>query len=294
MKCNKEFSTGTNLTRHMVSHDGNKPYVCTICGNAFTQNGSLKSHMVRFITDIRMILPMNFDLDFPPNSLYTPESVRSRARCVRKLSHRASRSHFTCEDVSHWPFIHFVYCPKLYLQPNYSSMQTLAKNHISVSNAACSFAKKTDWSVTKMPNIQIRRSLHIHAKYAVKYYNRNIHWNSTWASTRQNGSHSNVIYAAKSCTRRKRWARIECITIDLIFSLLQRVHLPSFCLAFSEQAPSWARTRWIQMWHLRCPNAIEISTLHASNHGSSIISVSRQTNINHLFPLFLIHVFSFW
>lgn len=45
-KCNKEFSTGTNLTRHMISHDGYKPYVCTICGNAFTQNGSLKSHMV--------------------------------------------------------------------------------------------------------------------------------------------------------------------------------------------------------------------------------------------------------
>lgn len=194
----------------MVSHDGNKPYVCTICGNAFTQNGSLKSHMVRFISEIRMILPINFNFDFPPNSLSTLESVRSRARCARKLSHRASRLHFTCEDVSHLPFIHFVHCLNLYLQPNYSSTQTLERNHINVSNAACSFARKTDWSVTKMQNIQTRRSLHIHAKFAVKYYNRNIHWNSTWASTRQNESHWNVIYAAKSCTRRKRWALIKC------------------------------------------------------------------------------------
>lgn len=47
MKCNKDFSTRTNLTRHLLTHDGQKPYTCNICGNKFTQNGSLKSHMVR-------------------------------------------------------------------------------------------------------------------------------------------------------------------------------------------------------------------------------------------------------
>lgn len=44
--CHKTFSTRTNLTRHKITHEGRKPYVCNICGNAFTQNGSLKSHMV--------------------------------------------------------------------------------------------------------------------------------------------------------------------------------------------------------------------------------------------------------
>lgn len=45
-KCDKTFSTRTNLTRHMITHEGRKPYICNSCGNSFTQNGSLKSHMV--------------------------------------------------------------------------------------------------------------------------------------------------------------------------------------------------------------------------------------------------------
>lgn len=46
IKCNKDFSTRTNLTRHLLTHDGQKPYTCNICDGKFTQNGSLKSHMV--------------------------------------------------------------------------------------------------------------------------------------------------------------------------------------------------------------------------------------------------------
>lgn len=44
--CDKTFSTRTNLTRHKITHEGRKPYICNVCGNSFTQNGSLKSHMV--------------------------------------------------------------------------------------------------------------------------------------------------------------------------------------------------------------------------------------------------------
>lgn len=45
IKCQKIFSTRTNLIRHIQSHDGNKPYVCEICNKGFTQSGSLKQHM---------------------------------------------------------------------------------------------------------------------------------------------------------------------------------------------------------------------------------------------------------
>lgn len=45
VKCNKDFSSKTNLIRHMQTHDGVKPFQCNVCGNSFTQNGSLKQHM---------------------------------------------------------------------------------------------------------------------------------------------------------------------------------------------------------------------------------------------------------
>lgn len=44
-QCNKDFSTRTNLLRHIHTHDGSKPYKCTECSSSFTQNGSLKQHM---------------------------------------------------------------------------------------------------------------------------------------------------------------------------------------------------------------------------------------------------------
>lgn len=44
-KCVRNFSTRTNLIRHIQSHDGYKAYVCQICNKGFTQSGSLKQHM---------------------------------------------------------------------------------------------------------------------------------------------------------------------------------------------------------------------------------------------------------
>lgn len=44
-KCNRDFSTKTNLNRHMQSHEGNKPFSCTECRKSFTQKSTLKQHM---------------------------------------------------------------------------------------------------------------------------------------------------------------------------------------------------------------------------------------------------------
>lgn len=46
VKCNRDFSTKTNLTRHMVTHEGVRPYQCLVCDKSFSQNGSLKQHMM--------------------------------------------------------------------------------------------------------------------------------------------------------------------------------------------------------------------------------------------------------
>lgn len=44
-KCNRDFSTKTNLNRHMHSHDGNRPFSCAECSKSFTQKSTLKQHM---------------------------------------------------------------------------------------------------------------------------------------------------------------------------------------------------------------------------------------------------------
>ncbi|KAL9695612.1 hypothetical protein quinque_014897 [Culex quinquefasciatus] len=45
-QCSKIFSTRTNLNRHLLTHDGNKPYTCLLCHKGFTQSGSLKQHLL--------------------------------------------------------------------------------------------------------------------------------------------------------------------------------------------------------------------------------------------------------
>uniref|UniRef100_A0A1I8M2W6 Uncharacterized protein n=1 Tax=Musca domestica TaxID=7370 RepID=A0A1I8M2W6_MUSDO len=44
-QCDRDFSTKTNLNRHMQSHEGKKPHVCPHCSKSFTQKSTLKQHI---------------------------------------------------------------------------------------------------------------------------------------------------------------------------------------------------------------------------------------------------------
>lgn len=47
--CGKGFSQSTNLRQHMMRHSKTKPHKCTVCNNTFVSKGELSAHMRKFV-----------------------------------------------------------------------------------------------------------------------------------------------------------------------------------------------------------------------------------------------------
>ncbi|KAH8744490.1 hypothetical protein F5883DRAFT_476278 [Diaporthe sp. PMI_573] len=43
-QCTKTYVAAKHLNRHMITHTGERPHVCTVCGRAFARRDSLKRH----------------------------------------------------------------------------------------------------------------------------------------------------------------------------------------------------------------------------------------------------------
>ncbi|GFW20575.1 b lymphocyte-induced maturation protein 1 homolog [Trichonephila clavipes] len=44
--CNKGFIEKKNLTTHMLKHTGERPHKCQLCSKSFMRKDALKSHMI--------------------------------------------------------------------------------------------------------------------------------------------------------------------------------------------------------------------------------------------------------
>ncbi|CAB3360324.1 Hypothetical predicted protein [Cloeon dipterum] len=56
--CNKRFGWSTDLKRHILTHTGERPFQCQLCGATFTRNFLLQKHMQKLHLNNQCVVPV--------------------------------------------------------------------------------------------------------------------------------------------------------------------------------------------------------------------------------------------
>ncbi|XP_059484767.1 zinc finger and BTB domain-containing protein 49-like [Neocloeon triangulifer] len=87
--CNKRFGWSTDLKRHILTHTGERPFQCQLCGATFTRNFLLQKHVIKLHSNNQCVVPVApTEPKKPPTSpgvlAVSPEPPSGAATEVRK------------------------------------------------------------------------------------------------------------------------------------------------------------------------------------------------------------------
>jgi len=92
--CNKRFGWSTDLKRHILTHTGERPFQCQLCGATFTRNFLLQKHVLKLHSNNQCVVPVATPSEpkKPPTSpgllAVSPEPPSGAATEVRRPDHK--------------------------------------------------------------------------------------------------------------------------------------------------------------------------------------------------------------
>lgn len=135
--CNKPFEASADLTRHILTHTGEKPWDCQICGKKFNQQNHLKTHHEKLHSKITDFVctkgcPKTF---FPTQATLTRHYTEDHGIVVRKEDHRIVVRKYVCTVNN---------CGKTYSQSSHLKKHIQAGKHNPCSFEGCNAICKSE------------------------------------------------------------------------------------------------------------------------------------------------------